>query len=270
MASSLITEPREAIVPLSQRQLKTLFRVGKAKPDTTFLRQFPGKRRFERVNEEDFNAVLPVKDIAGFGHIGRLTGEVRVYTPKKDFQIARKWESRSYIRNFARILRNLFGQNVQLVDSGGGSVTVMLNNGTGIGGLGLTPEVSLSPGSFGATANPELSGAGFQIGNGVPLESHTRNALVAPVGPIISSRNNVRTSVQNTSTTTLEITTGITNSQAVTVNVTEIGLWLFFISNAVNRSVVPDITLIAYDGITSTPVATGGVIAPRYTLDFPV
>jgi len=159
---------------------------------------------------------------------------------------------------------------VQLVDSGGGSVTVMLNNGTGVGGLGLTPEVSLSPGSFGATANPELSGAGFQIGNGVPLESHTRNALVAPVGPIISSRNNVRTSVQNTSTTTLEITTGITNSQAVTVNVTEIGLWLFFISNATNRSVVPDITLIAYDGITSTPVATGGVIAPRYTLDFPV
>jgi len=27
---------------------------------------------------------------------------------------------------------------------------------------------------------------------------------------------------------------------------------------------------MAYDGIASTPVASGGVIAPRYTMDFPV
>lgn len=245
-------------------------RRGKAKPDVPLFRRFPGKSRFERVSQEDWDAVLPVKDIAGFGHIGRLTADIRVMDKHGHLQIARKWESNSYIRNFARILRNLFGQNVQLVTVDATAISVGLNNGASVGGAGLTPELSLAPGGSGGSANPETSGAGFQIGNGVPNESHTRNALVAPVSQIISSRMNVRTSVQNTATTTLEITTGITNGQAVTLNITEIGLFLAFIQNNFNRSVVPFFSLMAYDGITSTPVATGGVIAPRYTLDFPV
>lgn len=245
-------------------------RRGKAKPDVPLFRRFPGKSRFERVSQEDWDAVLPVKDIAGFGHIGRLTADIRVMSKHGDLVIARKWESNSYIRNFARILRNLFGQNVSLVNIDASVIPTALLNGASAAGVGLTPELSFQPAGAGGSANPEQSGAGFQIGNGVPNESHTRNALVAPVSPVISSRNNVRTSVQNTSTTTLEITTGITNGQAVTVNVTEIGLFLFFMQNNFNRSIVPYQTLIAYDGIASTPVATGGVIAPRYTLDFPV
>ncbi len=47
-------------------------------------------------------------------------------------------------------------------------------------------------------------------------------------------------------------------------------MFLFCNPTGVNTSTVPFSTLIAYDGITSTPVAAGGVIAPRYTMDFPM
>ena len=94
--------------------------------------------------------------------------------------------------------------------------------------------------------------------------------LVARVGGIYSSRQNVRATVLNAATTTIEVTTGITNGQATTINVTEIGLFLFAMILGVGPAAVPFSTLMAYDGIASTPVASGGVIAPRYTMDFPV
>jgi hypothetical protein len=246
-------------------------RRGKAKPDpdTIYLRQFPGKRRFERVSQEDWEAILPHKDIAGFGHILRLEADIRVFNPKGP-ALFRKWPSRSYIRNFARIMRNTFGQNVQLVDRNAGNQTTILNTASGAGGTGFIPSITQETTSTGAQANPEMSGAGFAIGNGVAAEVHTRNDLVARVGAIISSRNNVRTSVLTTATTTLEITTGITNGQAVSINVSEIGLFGFCSPINVGASSVPFSTLLIYDGIASTPVATGGVIAPRYTMDFPV
>lgn len=246
-----------------------VMRKGRAKPDMTFLRQFPGKRRFERVSEDDWNVPLPHKDIAGFGHILRLEADVRVFSPRGGLVIARKWPSRSYIRNFARILRNLFGQNVQLVDRAAGNQTVALNNGVSVA-TGLIPSITFETAGTGSLANPEDSGVAMAIGNGVPNENHQRNDLVARVSSIISSRNNIRTSVQNLATTTLEVTTGITNGQAVTLNITEMGMFLFAIPNSVNQSTVPFSTLLAYDGFAATPVASGGVIAPRYTMDFPV
>lgn len=239
---------------------------------TTYLRQFPGKRRFERVSREDWEAKLPFKDVAGFGHILSLEADVRVWSPGGELLMARKWPSRSYIRNFARILRNIFGQNVQLVDRVASLQSVALNNATAGGGQGLIPEILQETTFNASTGNPDLSGLGMAIGDGVPAEVHTRNDLVARVGSIISARNNVRTSVLTPATTTLEVTTGITNGQATTINVTEIGMFLFALSALVtgSRSAVPFSTLLAYDGIVSTPVATGGVIAPRYTMDFPV
>jgi hypothetical protein len=109
------------------------------------------------------------------------------------------------------------------------------------------------------------------IGNGVAAENHLRNDLVARVGGIYSARQNLVTTVLTALTTTLQITSGITNAEAASINVTEIGMFLFAInSSGTSRSKVPFSTLIAYDGIASTPVASGGVIAPRYTMDFPV
>jgi hypothetical protein len=66
------------------------------------------------------------------------------------------------------------------------------------------------------------------------------------------------------------VTKGISNSQAGSVNITEIGMFLFAIPTGTNPSTVPFSTLMIYDGIVSTPVPVGGVIAPRYTMDFPI
>lgn len=250
----------------------TLIRPGKCKPDTLFLRRFPGKRRFECVSEGDWNEPLPHKDIAGFGHILRLEADVRVWAPSGQLQVARKWPSRSYIRNFARILRNIFGQSVQLVDRVGGPQTVTLNNAGGVTGMAFTAQIEPdTTGSLGVDGNPELSGAAMAIGNGIAAENHLRNDLVARVGGIYSARQNLVTTVLTAATTTLQITSGVTNAQAASINVTEIGMFLYAITNAgAQRSKTPFATLMAYDGIASTPVASGGVIAPRYTMDFPV
>lgn len=248
-------------------QVLSKMRKGKAKPETVYLRQFPGKRRFERVSLDDWNEPLPHKDIAGFGHILRLEADVRVWSPDGQLEVAKKWPSRSYIRNFARIMRNMFGQSVQLVDTGATPRTVGLNNATSNTAGSLLATVSTT---VGAAGNPELAGGGMAIGNGVAAEVHTRDDLVSRVGGIYSARQNLVTTVLDTSTTTLQVTSGITNAQAASINVTEIGYYLFAIVAASGTSVVPFATLLIYDGITSTPVASGGVIAPRYTMDFPV
>lgn len=248
----------------------TIIRPGKCKPDMTFLRQFPGKRRFERVSQEDWEAPLPHKDIAGFGHILRLEADIRVFRPDGAPQIARKWPSRSYIRNFARIMRNTFGQNVQVVDRAANNRTLAMNNVPGVNGAGLIPELLTETNNVASAANPEMSGAAFGIGNGVAAESHVRNDLVNRVGDVISARQGARTTVLTTATFTEEITGFLVNGSAASVNITEIGLFLFAIPTGVGINTIPFSTLIAYDGITSTPLAAGGVIAPRYTMDFPI
>lgn len=238
---------------------------------TMFLRQFPGKTRFQRVSKEDWEAPLEKKDVAGFGHILRLEADVRVWGPDGTLLSARKWPSRSYIRNFARILRNVFGSNIQLVDRNGNPFSTSLNNPDFVtAGNGLIPEVVQETTFGGQQANPELSGASFAIGDGVASEDHTRNDLVSRVGGIYSARQGLVTTVLNGLTTTLQITSGIVNGQAASANITEIGMFLFARQSNTVRMSVPFATLIAYDGIASTPVPSGGVIAPRYTMDFPV
>lgn len=247
-------------------------RAGKCRPSTVYYRRFPGKRKFEKVSKDDWNAVLPVQDIAGWGHVGRLEADVMAYAPDGELQIARKWPSRSYIRNFARIMRNTFGQSVVLVDSAGSNQTTAMNTVPSATGMGLIPQVIPFNTNLSTQNNPELSGLAMAIGQGVAAESHTRNDLVSRVGGIYSSRQNLVTTVFSTSTTTLQVTSGVTNATAASVNITEMGMFLYAIIAATGGSVacVPFATLLAYDGITSTPVASGGVIAPRYTMDFPI
>jgi hypothetical protein len=258
-----------------------VFRKGNARPEAVFLRQFPGKKRWERVSQDDWNEPLPKRDIAGFGHILRLEADVRVFGPDGAPTVAKKWvskscgmkwASKSYIRNFARILRNIFGQNVGLVDTNAATYLVALNQPPFTTGIGFISQIFPAGGAgTGTQQNPEFSGAAMAIGDGVAAPINTRNDLVSRVGGIYSARNNLSTTALTTSTTTLQVTTGVTNAQNTTVNITEIGMFLYAIPyNSGSASVVPFATLIAYDGITSTPVATGGVIAPRYTMDFPI
>lgn len=231
---------------------------------TKYLRLFPGKTRYQSVSKDAWEEPLPLRDVGGWGHIGRLEADVRVWAPDGELQIARKWPARSYIRNFARIMRIMFGTTpLDLVDIGAVSRGTALNNAEAYGLIGTVNQ------TVGSTGNTELSGAGMAIGDGAAVEDHLRNDLVSRVGGIYSARNNVRTSALTTATTTLEITTGVTNAQASSVNITEIALFLFALEDNDQSGSVPFRTLLAYDGIASTPVLVGGVIAPRYTLDFP-
>ncbi len=231
---------------------------------TKYLRLFPGMKRYQSVSKDDWETPLPVRDVGGWGHIGRLEADVRVWAPDGELQIARKWPARSYIRNFARIMRLVFGTTaLDLVDIGAVLRGTTLDDTNSTGMIGQVSQL------VGQAANSELTGAGMAIGDGVAVEDHLRNDLVSRVGGIYSARNNVRTTALTTATTTLEITTGVTNAQAASVNITEIALFLFAVEDNDQVTAVPFRTLLAYDGIASTPVAAGGVIAPRYTLDFP-
>lgn len=236
---------------------------------TKYLRQFPGKRKWDRVSKDDWEAPLQAMDIAGWGHVLSLQADVKVWAPDGELVIAKKWPSHSYIRNFARIMRNTFGQSVQLVDRNGASQTTHLNTAgqTGMGFLGGLQQETTNANT---AANGEHSGAGMAIGTGVAAEVHTRNDLVSRFSEIMSARQGVRTTVLSTSTLTLEITCGIVNGTAASTNITEIGLYICCNSTSGTTSALPFSTLIAYDGITSTPVSAGGVIAPRYTMDFPM
>jgi len=237
-----------------------------------YLRRFPGKRRFERVSEDDWDAPMSHGDIAGWGHIGVLEADVRVWAHDGELIVARKWPARSYIRNFARILRGTFGQSNQLVDRTGANQTTPLND-TPNSGQGLTTSIYQETTSFNQAGNCELSGVGMAIGNGTPAENHQRNDLVSRVGGIYSSRQNVVTSVLTTATTTLQVTTGVTNGQATSLNISEMGMFLYGLSTSIafGQYYVPYTTLLAYDGISPTiPVGTGDVVSPRYTLNFPI
>lgn len=236
---------------------------------TKYMRQFPGKKKWERVSKDDWELVLPNKDIAGWGQILGLTADVRVWAPDGELLVAKKWPSHSYIRNFARIMKCTFGSSTQLVDRAGNAQTTCLVN-SGQNAMGFLTLLEQETTNVTQSANGEHAGAGMAIGQGVAAESHTRNDLVSRFSEIMSARQGVRTTVLNTSTLTLEITCGIVNGTAASINVTEIGLYVCCANTATAQTGLPFSSLIAYDGVTSTPLAAGGVIAPRYTMDFPM
>lgn len=237
---------------------------------TKYLRRFPGKKRFQTVSKDDWEAPMPHRDIGGWGHVLTLEADVRVWAPDGELVAARKWPSRSYIRNFARIMRNLFGESVQMADRLGTLRTVQYNN-TG-SGFGVMPGLDLeTTGNVNQSNNPDMTGAGMAIGQGVPAEDHRRNDLVSRVGGVYVARQNVTTPTLTTATTTLQVTSGITNATAGSIDITEMGMFLFMkVSGGSYSSCVPFSTLLAYDGFSAVPVASGGVIAPRYTMNFPI
>ncbi len=230
------------------------------------LRQFPGKRNFSKVSSlDDLDLQLPVKDKDRWGHICRLDAGLRVFAPDGELLRAMRWPAKSYTRNFARIMRNILGGTNQLVDR----TAVNRNtpwasadsNGI-IGSITLPPSLS--------QANSDGPGAIMAVGDGVAAEDHTRDDLVSPALQPAMARNGVRTTTQDATTITHQIDAAISNGGSSSVNVTEIALFYRGSDASMQASAVGLDFLLAYDGVTSTPVAAGGSIAPRYILDFPV
>lgn len=229
---------------------------------TQFLRMFPGERDYKEVSEREWDAPIPHPDKDGWGNVLALTADVRVWDrPGGKLLVAKKWPSRSFIRNFARIMKMLFSnvnENVLKFDAASFPTALTMS---GAGGAGLVPN----------RTTQLQTGAGMAVGDGASSEDHTRNDLVSRVGGIIVANGSVATTVDSAATLTLQITQGITIAQSGGITAREIALFLFLFNQATfDLNAAGHASLMAYDGISDTPVAQGGVIAPRYTMDFPV
>lgn len=229
------------------------------------LRQFPDKRSFCKVSREDMDAVMPVKDKNGWGHIGRLDAAISNFAPDGELLSERRWPARSYTRNMARILRGFLGHPTTLRTQAGVDQITVLNI---VDANGMLPTLTLPP--TGASGKQFGSGALFIVGDGVALEDHLRDNLVNPALTPVDARQGVRTTVQSTVTMTLQIDAAISNGLSGSVNVTEIALFFNGADNSSQSNHPGYYFLLAYDGVASTPVAAGGSVAPRYILDFPV
>lgn len=228
-----------------------------------FLKLYPGDKDFRQVSEKEWERPFEAfKDKEGFGNILGLSADIRVFDrPGGKLLLARKWPSRSFIRNFARIVRSLFQTtDIPLLDTAAAALTTCLNTVSSAAGSILPRYDSIIVG-----------GAGMGVGDGVAAEDHLRNDLASRVGPIALAGASVAATVENTSTLTIQITQGITIAVSGGITAREIGLYLFLRDEDNSATLAEGVpTLVGYDQITPTAVAQGGVIAPRYTLNFPV
>jgi hypothetical protein len=229
---------------------------------TQFLKLYPGEKDYKEVSEREWDVPLEFPDVNGWGNPLTLTADVRVWDrPGGKLLVAKKWQSKSFIRNMARIMRNFYSNStIQLIDTAANPFTTQLN-ANGQGQAGLVPNRNFQFGT----------GAGVAVGDGVAILDHSRNDLVSRVGSVQIASDSVSTLVDSSVTLTFQITNGITIAQSGGITAREIALFLFVREvNANPTNVEGTPVLVGYDGITATPVAQGGVIAPRYTLNFPV
>lgn len=233
-----------------------------------FLKLYPGDKDFKEVSEREWDAPFePFKDQNGHGNILGLTADVRVFDrPGGKIVVAKKWPSRSFIRNFGRTLRSIFaGTSIAIFDSVAGSFETTVGGSTAFqsGGAAVLPRRSAIIGTAAALA----------VGDGAGAEDHTYNDLLSRVGPIVPASDGVSTTLDNATTLTFQITQGITIAQSGGITAREIGMYIRFrrkFGSPDPTTVEGTPSLVAYDQIAATPVAQGGVIAPRYTLNFPV
>jgi hypothetical protein len=197
-----------------------------------------------------------------------MTAEVKVYNkPGGLLKVAKKWPSKSYTRNFARIFRmmctftdlNLTNELAAIFN------TQMVVTGQGRGGL-IPREDFVLQQEGGST------GAGMAIGRGVAAEDHTRSEMVDLIARE-EARSSVFTGTVDTTTFSFSIVSAFEITAPAGETITEIGLLGYIRDQADNLSSNPTAgrrVLLAYDGTLGTAVSQGGVITPKYTLEFPV
>lgn len=232
---------------------------------TRLLRQFPGENLFREVSAKEFAHDFhphEMEKMFGKGEDGlvvSLETEIAVYErPGGKLLEARRWPSRSFVRNFGRIVRMLFtGVSETVLDIAGTPYhTAMYKNNFG--------QAALTPDPF----QQELAGAALAIGNGVPDEDSGRRCMVSPVA-YQTVKNSVYTTTENAVTLAFSITDGLTVNNALGETITEVGLFAQFQSqgesNPAQRGIA---TLMAYDGVTPLVVSHGGVVVPKYSMAF--
>jgi hypothetical protein len=232
-----------------------------------FLRIFPGEKDFKEVSEKEYNHVIHphrIEQLVGereSGLVIALEAELLKFDrPGGRLIEARKWQSESYVRWFARILRMLISfSNEPLTDETGAAYNSLMALASGFQS-GFLPDPTFT----------DRTGALMAIGQGVAVNNSGFFGMQSLVGQSIA-RSSLFTTQQDAVAIVMSIDQGITIATPGTVNITEIGLfsqiWDTTQAGSANGA-QSHITLLAYDQVTSTPFTQGQVAAPKYTLNF--
>jgi len=199
---------------------------------------------------------------SGWGRVVGLETEVSVYDPSGKLIIQRRWESRSFVRNFGRLIKALFENTLtgnQLIDVNSSLFSqALLTSSSGTVSLVPRPGGQVTPNT----------GAMIAIGNGTPDEKSSNVSLVNLVSNQ-DARMSTTISAEDAVKIEFSITEGITVTTVGGVNVSEVGLFARCREITDIASALPRRVLIAYDEVNPViAVPYGGVIAPKYTLSF--
>lgn len=216
------------------------------------------------------NDLFKVK--GNWGQVVQLTAGFDVYDKEGGSIIAtRTWEARSYVRNFARLVRAIFNAvEPTLTNQGTGSFAASTTSNPAGETTRLVPRASVNTG----TPIPRgigYTGAMVGIGTGAALEDMSRVNFVVEYRTV-DARLSVSLLEESSTNYSFQVAQGITISDSAGITVSEIGLFARVRDNdgsGTNKNA--EVVLVAYDGVSpGIFVPQGGVIAPKYTLSFPV
>ena len=207
-----------------------------------------------------------------WGQVGVLRAGFDIFDKNGKLIDSKMWDARSYTRNFSRLVKAMFQfTNHSLTDIDGTAFSAGMASDNTNQGAKLIPRTTLG------TTSPTALGVGYTgamlaIGTGALTgEDSAFFNLKAIVGSPQDARTSTATITEDTATLDFQIAEGITITNSSGLTITEIGL--FARIRAFNPGIGsnPHVTLMAYDEVNpGVFVPNGGVIAPKYTLSFPV
>lgn len=185
---------------------------------------------------------------------------------------SKMWDSRSYTRNFARLVRSMFQFTApSLTDINSSSFSGLMVSDPSNNGAKLIPRTTIAtttPTSLGIN----YTGAMLAIGTGALTgEDSAFVNLKSILGSPQDARLSTATLTEDANTIEFQIAEGITVTNTSGATITEIGLFARIReASGSGIGVNPRTVLIAYDEVNpGIFVPNGGVIAPKYILSFP-
>lgn len=216
------------------------------------------------------NDLFKVK--GNWGQVCVLTAGLDVYDKEGGSIIAtRAWEARSYVRNFARLVRAIFNAvEPTLINQAAGSFSASTTTNPAFDTARLVPKPT-SNNSTPLSLGRGYTGAMLGVGTGSPSEDMSRTNFVVEYRTV-DARLSPSLLEQSSTNFSFQIAQGITVSDSAGITVSEIGLFGRVRDNdGLGFTKNPEVVLMAYDGVSpGIFVPQGGVIAPKYTLSFPV
>lgn len=207
-----------------------------------------------------------------WGQVGVLKAGFDIFDKDGKLIDSKMWDARSYTRNFSRLVKAMFEfTNPVLTDITGTVFSACMASDTTAQGDKLIPRTSVgttSPTALGIN----YTGAMLAVGTGALTgEDSAFFDLKAIVDSPQDARMSTATVIEDTTTIDFQIAEGITITNSSGLTITEIGLYARIRQFNAGLVTNPHVVLMAYDEVNpGVFVPNGGVIAPKYTLSFPV